>query len=138
MSNQTAADRIGSIGPQARSFVPIVGRILIKPDPPEEYKGQLVIPDTAKSKAEIEKMTATGVVVSIGPGMPVKDTVGLDADPPWPVVNGRRRWPMPDGIIAGSRVLYRKHATFDIELDGDKYVVARDTHLEGEILDGDA
>jgi chaperonin GroES len=60
-------------------------RILVQPDKPEDRtRGGLWIPDNAKSP------TGTGVVVSMGPGMLMKDG---------------GRWPMPD-CKPGDRVLY--------------------------------
>jgi co-chaperonin GroES (HSP10) len=78
-------------------------RILVKPDAVEDRIGSIWIPDNAK------KPTGTGVVVAMGPGMLCKDGT---------------RWPMPEGLAVGDRVVFSKDAKAVpqlVEIDGEKY-----------------
>jgi co-chaperonin GroES (HSP10) len=92
----------------ATTLRPLGARILIKPDKPADRIGSLIIPDSAK------KPTDTGVVVSMGPGMLMKDG---------------GRWEMP-ACKPGDRVIYNARNPFvQIELNGEKLLQMRDDDL---------
>jgi chaperonin GroES len=91
-------------------------RILVKPDHPEAFtKGGLIIPDSAKKPAGF------GVVRAIGPGMLMK--------------NGER-WPMPEGITVGARVVFDARDPFPkVILDGEELLSMRDDHILAELCE---
>lgn len=84
-------------------------RILVKPDQPEDRsRGGIWIPDKAK------KPTGTGVVVSMGPGMLMKDGT---------------RYPMPDCSV-GDRVVYSAVDPFPkVEINGVQHLSMYDDSI---------
>jgi len=88
---------------------PLGERVVLKPLPMEEVtKGGIVLPDTAKEKPQ------KGEVVAVGPGRL------LD--------NGQR---VPIDLKVGDQVLYSKYAGNEIKLDGEEYLILR----ESDVLD---
>ena len=81
---------------------PINDRVVVKPAPAEEKtKGGIIIPDTAKEKPQ------RGTVIAAGPGK--KDE--------------------PVTVKTGDTVLYGKYAGTEIELDGEKYLIMRQSDV---------
>ena len=81
---------------------PLADRVLITPAPAEEKTvGGIIIPDTAKEKP------LQGTVVAVGAGK--KDE--------------------PMILKAGDTVLYGKYAGTEIEYDGEKYLVMRQSDV---------
>ena len=81
---------------------PLADRILITPAPAEEKTvGGIIIPDTAKEKP------LQGTVVAVG--------------------EGKKDEPMI--LKAGDTVLYGKYAGTEIEYDGEKYLVMRQSDV---------
>ena len=81
---------------------PIADRVIIKPAPADEKtKGGLIIPDTAKEKPQ------RGVVVAAGPGK--KDE--------------------PVTVKTGDTVLYGKYAGTEIQIDGEDYLIMRESDI---------
>ena len=81
---------------------PLADRVLITPAPAEEKTvGGIIIPDTAKEKP------LQGTVVAVGEGK--KDE--------------------PRILKAGDTVLYGKYAGTEIEYDGEKYLVMRQSDV---------
>ena len=81
---------------------PLADRVLITPAPAEEKTvGGIIIPDTAKEK------TLQGTVVAVG--------------------EGKKDEPMI--LKAGDTVLYGKYAGTEIEYDGEKYLVMRQSDV---------
>ena len=88
---------------------PLGDRILVKPLSREETtKSGIVLPDTAKEKP------TKGKVVSVGPGK-------LDD-------KGK---PMEIGLREGDTVYYGKYSGTDVEVDGQKFVILRETDILG-------
>jgi chaperonin GroES len=89
------------------NVTPTENRIYVKPDDGEKVsRGGIIIPENAVKK------TGTGVVRAMGPGMLRK--------------NGSR-WPMPDGLKVGDRVVFDKDHPFPrINLDGEELLILRD------------
>ena len=88
---------------------PLADRIVIKPTKAEEKtKSGLILPDAAKEKPTL------GKVVAVGPG-------ALDD-------NGK---PQPLSVKIGDTVCYGKYAGMEVEVDGEKFVIARESDLLG-------
>ena len=88
---------------------PLADRVIVKQSEAEERtKSGIVLPDTAKEKP------TKGKVISVGPGK-------LDE-------KGRR---MELSVRAGDTVFYGKYSGTDIEVDGEKFVILRESDLLG-------
>src|ERR1700709_1918426 len=88
---------------------PLADRVIVKQSEAEEKTASgILLPDTAKEKP------TKGKVVAVGPGK-------LDD-------NGKR---MEIGVRAGDSVYYGKYAGTDVEVDGEKLVILRETDLLG-------
>ena len=81
---------------------PLADRVLIKPAPAEEKTaGGLIIPDTAKEKP------LQGEVLAVGNGTKDEEMV----------------------LHTGDYVLYGKYAGTEVELDGEKYLIMRQSDV---------
>lgn len=81
---------------------PLSDRVLILPNPAEEKTaGGLIIPDTAKEKP------LAGKVVAVGPGT---SEVKME-------------------VKEGDQVLYGKYAGTELELEGQKYLIMRQSDV---------
>lgn len=81
---------------------PLADRVLIKPAPAEEKTmGGIIIPDTAKEKP------LQGEVLAVGNGTKDEDMV----------------------LKAGDRVLYGKYSGTEVELEGEKYLIMRQSDV---------
>lgn len=88
---------------------PLSDRVIVKQSEAEEKTASgILLPDTAKEKP------TKGKVISAGPGK-------LDD-------KGRR---MTLGIKAGDVVFYGKYSGTDIEVDGSKFVILRESDVLG-------
>jgi chaperonin GroES len=90
---------------------PLDDRALIKQSQAEEKTpGGIVLPDTAKEKPQ------RGKVIAVGPGKL------LD--------NGKRS---PMSIKKGDEVYYGKYAGTEVKIDGEQYVIVRESDVLGVI-----
>ena len=81
---------------------PLADRVLVVPAPAEEKTiGGIIIPDTAKEKP------LKGEVVAVGNGTKDEDMV----------------------VKVGDTVLYGKYAGTELELDGNKYLIMRQSDI---------
>ena len=80
---------------------PLADRVLIKPAEAEEKIGGIIIPDTAKEKPLKGEIVATG--------------------------NGTKDEEM--NLKVGDQVLYGKYAGQELEFDGEKYMVMRQSDV---------
>ncbi len=81
---------------------PLADRVLIKAAPAEEKTaGGIIIPDTAKEKP------LQGQVLAVGNGTKDEEMV----------------------LKAGDTVLYGKYAGTEVELDGEKYLIMRQSDV---------
>ena len=81
---------------------PLADRVLIKPAPAEEKTaGGIIIPETAKEKP------LQGEVLAAGNGTKDEEMV----------------------LKAGDTVLYGKYAGTEVELDGEKYLIMRQSDV---------
>lgn len=86
---------------------PMADRVVIAPlEETEEMRGGLYIPDTAKEKPQ------QGTVVAVGPGRMNDD--------------GER---IPMEVSTGDRVLYGKYAGTEVSLDGDDYLIVKESDV---------
>jgi chaperonin GroES len=88
---------------------PLDDRIVIKQsDAEEKTAGGIILPDTAKEKPQIGKVVATG------PGKLLDD--------------GKRA---NMSLKKNDEVIYAKYIGSDVEIDGDKYVILRESDVLG-------
>ena len=86
---------------------PLADRVVVKPAAAEEKtKGGIILPDTAKEKPVI------GEVVAVGPGKVME--------------NGTR---VALEVKVGDRVLYGKYSGTEVTLDGEEYMIMRESDL---------
>ena len=83
---------------------PLADRVLIQPTPAEETTlSGIIIPDSAKEKP------LKGTVIAAGKGTKDEEMI----------------------LKEGDKVLYGKYAGTEIELDGEKYLIMRQTDVLG-------
>ena len=88
---------------------PLDDRVVIKPlEAQEKTAGGIFLPDTAKEKPQV------GKIVWVGPGK-VQD-------------DGKRA---PMSVKKDDEVIYGKYMGNEVELDGQKYVIVRESDLLG-------
>ena len=80
---------------------PLADRVLVKPAAAEEKIGGIIIPDTAKEKP------LKGEVVSVGNGTKDEEMI----------------------LKAGDQVLYGKYAGNELEFEGEKYLIMRQSDV---------
>ena len=80
---------------------PLADRVLILPAPAEEKVGGIIIPDTAKEKP------LHGKVVATGKGMKDEEMI----------------------LKEGDEVLYGKYAGTELEFEGEKYLMMRQSDV---------
>ncbi len=85
---------------------PLADRVVVKAlEETESMRGGLYIPDTAKEKPQ------QGEIVAVGPGRYEKD----------------KRVPMD--VKVGDKVLYGKYSGTEVTLDGDQYLILRESDV---------
>lgn len=88
---------------------PLADRVIVKQSEAEsKTKSGILLPDAAKEKP------TQGKVIAVGPGK-------LDD-------KGK---PMSIGLKAGDNIYYGKYAGTDVEVDGEKFVILRETDILG-------
>ena len=93
------------------AFKPLHDRVLVKRvESDEKTKGGLIIPDSAKEKP------AEGEVVSVGEGAR-KDSGELIAP----------------SVKAGDRILFGKWSGTEVKLDGDEYLIMKESDIMGVV-----
>jgi len=90
------------------SIKPLGDRVLIQADVAEEVtRSGLYIPDTAKEKPQ------QGTVIAVGPGK---------------VENGTK---VEMTVNEGDKVLYGKYAGTEVTIDGNEYLIMRESDIVG-------
>lgn len=90
-------------------FRPLHDRVVVqRVDAEEKSKGGIIIPDTAKEKPQ------EGKVVAVGPGG--RDEAGKLT---------------PLDVKAGDRVLFGKWSGTEIKLDGEDYLIMKESDIMG-------
>ncbi|MEX0684460.1 MAG: co-chaperone GroES [Balneolales bacterium] len=91
-------------------ITPLSDRVLVQPDTAEEKTSSgIIIPDTAKEKPQ------RGTVVAVGPGK---------------IENGTK---IDMSVKNGDKVLYGKYAGTELELDGEEYLIMRESDILGVV-----
>ena len=91
----------------ATRIQPLADRVVVKAlEESEQMRGGLYIPDTAKEKP------SQGEVVAVGPGKISDDGTRLDMD-----------------VKVGDKVLYGKYSGTDVTLDGEEYLILRESDV---------
>ena len=91
----------------AARIQPLADRVVVKAlEESEQMRGGLYIPDTAKEKP------SQGEVVAVGPGKISDDGKRLDMD-----------------VKVGDKVLYGKYSGTDVTLDGEEYLILRESDV---------
>jgi chaperonin GroES len=86
---------------------PLQDRVVIKAAEAEEVsKGGIILPDTAKEKPQ------QGEIVAVGPGK-IADTGEL----------------IKPQVKKGDKVLYGKYSGTEITVDGDEYLIVRESDI---------
>ena len=86
---------------------PLGDHVLVKPLSKEEKtQGGIILPDTAKEKPQ------AGEVIAVGPGRLLE--------------NGTRVQPE---VKTGDKVIYAKYGGTEVKLDGDEYLILRETDI---------
>jgi len=86
---------------------PLEDRVVVQAlEAEEKTKGGIVLPDTAKEKPQ------QGKVVAVGPGKMLE--------------SGERAEP---AVKEGDVVVYAKYAGTEIEVDGEEYIILRESDL---------
>lgn len=89
------------------NLTPLYDRVIVRPSEPEEVtKGGIIIPDTAKEKP------MQGEVVAVGNGKVTEDGKVL-----------------PMSVKVGDKVLYGKYAGTEIKIDGEDYLIMRESDI---------
>ncbi|NLA58911.1 MAG: co-chaperone GroES [Firmicutes bacterium] len=89
---------------------PLADRVIVKPiEAEEKTKSGIVLPDTAKEKPQ------EGEVVAVGPGR---------------YEDGKL---VPMNVKQGDRVLFAKYAGTEIKMDGEEYLIMRESDILGII-----
>ncbi len=92
------------------SIKPLGNRVVVKPEAAEDRTASgLYIPDTAKEKPQ------RGKIISVGPG-------GVE--------NGTK---IDMTVAEGDTILYGKYAGTEIKLDGEDYLIMRESDILGII-----
>ena len=90
----------------AMNIKPLADRVIVAPMEQETMKGGIIIPDTAKEKPQ------QGKIVAVGPGS-TSDT-------------GERVAPE---VKKGDTVLYGKYAGTEVSVDGNDYLILRESDV---------
>ncbi len=92
---------------------PLADRVVVQArEESEQMRGGLYIPDTAKEKPQ------EGTVVAVGPG---KTSDGGDR--------------IPMEVSEGDRVLYGKYSGTEVTVDGEQYLILRESDILARVQD---
>jgi chaperonin GroES len=97
-------------------FRPLHDRVVVKRiEAEEKTAGGIIIPDTAKEKPQ------QGEVIAVGPG-------GRDE-------TGKL---IPIDVKAGDRVLFGKWSGTEVKIDGDEYLIMKESDIMGVLVEAKA
>ena len=97
-------------------FRPLHDRVVVKRIEAEEKTvGGIIIPDTAKEKPQ------QGEVIAVGPGG--RDEAGKL---------------IPIDVQVGDRVLFAKWSGTEVKIDGDEYLIMKESDIMGVLVEGKA
>jgi len=97
-------------------FRPLHDRVVVERIEAEEKSvGGIIIPDTAKEKPR------QGEVIAVGPGG--RDEAGKL---------------IPIDVQVGDRVLFAKWSGTEVKIDGDEYLIMKESDIMGVLVEGKA
>jgi chaperonin GroES len=86
---------------------PLADRVVVKPlEETETMRGGLYIPDTAKEKPQ------QGEIIAVGPGKLSDEGTRIEPD-----------------VKVGQKVLYGKYSGTEVRVDGDEYLILRESDI---------
>lgn len=86
---------------------PLADRVIVKPvDEPEVKKGGIIIPDTAKEKP------MEGEIIEVGSGRLADDGKKVELE-----------------VKKGDRVLYGKYSGTEVAIDGQEFLIMRESDI---------
>ena len=93
---------------------PLGDRVVVKPRPRDEMTSSgIVLPDTASEKPQ------EGSVLSVGPGRVLDTGKRIEMD-----------------VKVGDSVLFARYAGTEVKLDGDEYLLIRESDLLAVVVNG--
>jgi chaperonin GroES len=88
---------------------PLGDRVIIKPLPQDDMtKGGIILPDTAKEKPQ------QGEVIAVGKGRILDNGTKVDME-----------------VKPGEKVLYGKYSGTEIKLEGEEYLIVKESEILG-------
>ena len=97
-------------------FRPLHDRVVVRRIEAEEKSaGGIIIPDTAKEKPQ------QGEIIAVGPGG--RDEAGKL---------------IPIDVQVGNRVLFGKWSGTEVKIDGDEYLIMKESDIMGVLVEGKA
>jgi len=104
-------------------FIVIGDRVLIKPKSPmEKTKGGLLLPPGVQENERLQ----SGYVIKVGPGYPVPAIAEIDE--PWKNKSDEVKY-VPLQPREGDLAVYLQNSAFDIEFNGNKYVIVSQSSI---------
>ena len=101
-----------------RRIIVIGDRVLIRPDESaEKSPAGLYLPPTVREKEDVWG----GVVVEVGPGLPVSDPNSVEEEP-WKTETESVRY-IPPQAETGDYALFLKKASVEINVEENKYLI---------------
>jgi len=86
---------------------PLADRVIVKPFEEQEMKkGGIIIPDTAKEKP------MEGEVIEVGPGRTTEEGKRIDLE-----------------VKKGDRVLYGKYSGTEVSIEGNEFLIMRESDI---------
>jgi chaperonin GroES len=86
---------------------PLADRVIVKAFEEQEMKkGGIIIPDTAKEKP------MEGEIIEVGPGRTTEDGKKVDLE-----------------VKKGDRILYGKYSGTEVSIDGQEYLIMRESDI---------
>ena len=97
-------------------FRPLHDRVVVtRIEAEEKSAGGIIIPDTAKEKPQ------QGEIIAVGPGG--RDEAGKL---------------IPIDVQVGNRVLFGKWSGTEVKIDGDEYLIMKESDIMGVLVEGKA
>jgi len=101
-----------------RRIIIIGDRVLIRPDDStEKSPAGLYLPPTVREKEDVWG----GVVVEVGPGLPLSDPNSVEEEP-WKTASDTVRY-IPPQAETGDYALFLKKASVEINVEDKKYLI---------------
>lgn len=100
-----------------RKVIMLGDKVLVKPaDAAHQTRSGLYLPPTVQEKEDIH----SGIVVKVGPGFPIPAI--QDEDEPWKEKKEHVKY-VPLQVKEEDTVLYLQRNGYEVEVDGQKYVI---------------